>query len=242
MIFTNLLHLPLLPFFPALLRAIDKHPDDTDQVDSAKYRPCNCRSCACSLRIHTPGSVLNVEIRHFMSIIHCCFILCKPYDIPRHLHFRNTTRVSHDPHVGLAWVLLVARSVGCLKREIKTQEESTMESGTLETYRQQLLAMQQQLTQRIFHAEETMQAMAADRDIERTDRVQEEAAEVALAALDEQGRREIAEISVALARIDEGTYGVCEVCGEAIGTARLTAMPIARRCVPCQERLEHRRQ
>ena len=116
-----------------------------------------------------------------------------------------------------------------------------MDSGTLENYRQQLLTMQQQLTQRIFHAQETMHAMDADRDIERTDRVQEEAAEVALAALDEQGRREIAEISMALARIDEGTYGVCEVCGKDIGTARLTAMPMARRCIPCQERSEQRR-
>lgn len=116
-----------------------------------------------------------------------------------------------------------------------------MESGTLETYRQRLLAMQQQLTQRVFHAEETMHDMDADRDIERTDRVQEEAAEVALSALDEQGRREIIAISVALARMDEGTYGVCEVCGKEIGTARLTAMPMASRCVPCQERLEHRR-
>jgi DnaK suppressor protein len=115
-----------------------------------------------------------------------------------------------------------------------------MELATLETYRQRLLALQQQMTQRIFTAEETMYAMDADRDIERTDRVQEEAAEVALAALDEQGRRELTEIQAALARIDEGTYGDCETCGEAISAARLTAMPMARRCLPCQERLEHR--
>jgi RNA polymerase-binding protein DksA len=101
--------------------------------------------------------------------------------------------------------------------------------------------MQQQLTQRIFQVEESMYAMDADRDIERTDRVQEEAAEVALTALDEQGRHEIAEIQAALARIDEGTYGVCASCGEDVPLARLTAMPTARRCVPCQERVEHRR-
>lgn len=116
-----------------------------------------------------------------------------------------------------------------------------MESATLETYRQQLLTMQEQLTQRIFGVEETMYAMDAERDIERTDRVQEEAAEVALTALDEQGRREMAEIRAALTRMDEGTYGICEVCAEPMGTARLTAMPMARRCVPCQERLEHRK-
>jgi hypothetical protein len=49
-----------------------------------------------------------------------------------------------------------------------------MDPRTLETYRQRLLALQQQLAQRIFDTEDTMLAMDADRDIERTDRVQEE--------------------------------------------------------------------
>ena len=115
-----------------------------------------------------------------------------------------------------------------------------MDPRTLETYRQQLLALQQQLVQRIFDMEASMLAMDADRDIERTDRVQEEAAEVALTALDEQGRREMEAIQAALARIDAGTYGLCDTCGETISAARLTAMPMARRCVSCQERLEHR--
>ena len=115
-----------------------------------------------------------------------------------------------------------------------------MDPHTLETYRQQLLALQQQLVQRVFGLEDTMWAMDADRDIERTDRVQEEAAEVALTALNEQGRRELAAIQAALARIDAGTYGICDTCGETISAARLTAMPMAHRCVACQERLEHR--
>ena len=46
-------------------------------------------------------------------------------------------------------------------------------------------------------------------------------------------------IQAALARIDARTYGICETCGETISAARLTAMPTARRCVACQERLEH---
>ena len=52
----------------------------------------------------------------------------------------------------------------------------TMDPRTLETYRQQLLALQQQLMHRIFDMEESMLAMDADRDIERMDRIQEEAA------------------------------------------------------------------
>ena len=89
--------------------------------------------------------------------------------------------------------------------------------------------------------EESLLAMDTDRDIERTDRVQEEAVEVALTALDEQGRREMEAIQAALARIDAGTYGSCATCGETISAARLTAMATARLCVACQERLEHRR-
>ena len=113
-----------------------------------------------------------------------------------------------------------------------------MNPVTLETYRQWLLTLQQQIVQRIFGQQETMYSMDADRDIERMDRVQEEAAEVTLSALEEHERREMAEIQAALARIDAGTYGICEVCGEEMSPARLEAFPMARRCVRCQERLE----
>ena len=109
-----------------------------------------------------------------------------------------------------------------------------MDPVTLETQRQRLLTLQQQVAQRIFGQEEAMDAMDADRDIERTDRVQEEAAEVTLTALEEHERREMAEIQAALARIDAGTYGLCAACGAAISPARLAALPMARRCVHCQ--------
>ncbi len=44
----------------------------------------------------------------------------------------------------------------------------------------------------------------------------------------------------ALARIDAGTYGVCESCGKPIGKARLLAFPRARMCVACKQREERR--
>jgi DnaK suppressor protein len=44
----------------------------------------------------------------------------------------------------------------------------------------------------------------------------------------------------ALARIESGTYGVCESCGEAIGKARLQAFPRATLCVSCKQREERR--
>jgi len=45
-------------------------------------------------------------------------------------------------------------------------------------------------------------------------------------------------IDEAITRIDEGTYGVCLNCGEAIGEPRLKAVPWARYCVDCQEKAE----
>ena len=44
----------------------------------------------------------------------------------------------------------------------------------------------------------------------------------------------------ALGRIESGTYGVCESCGEAIGKARLQAFPRATLCVSCKQREERR--
>lgn len=39
------------------------------------------------------------------------------------------------------------------------------------------------------------------------------------------------EVNTALHRLDAGTYGVCEVCGESIARERLEAMPATARCI-----------
>ena len=46
------------------------------------------------------------------------------------------------------------------------------------------------------------------------------------------------EIEEALQRIEEGTYGVCEVTGKAIGVERLRAIPTARLSIEAQEQME----
>jgi DnaK suppressor protein len=45
-------------------------------------------------------------------------------------------------------------------------------------------------------------------------------------------------ITAALERLDQGEYGTCVECGEAIAPARLQAMPEVLTCVRCQDRLE----
>lgn len=46
------------------------------------------------------------------------------------------------------------------------------------------------------------------------------------------------EVQHAIERMDDGEYGSCMECGEKISKKRLDAVPWARFCVPCQERVE----
>ncbi len=52
--------------------------------------------------------------------------------------------------------------------------------------------------------------------------------------LSAQARAAVDEIDRALAKMDDGTYGVCERCGNAIPKARLKALPYAALCVACK--------
>lgn len=59
-------------------------------------------------------------------------------------------------------------------------------------------------------------------------------------ALTHNARELLAQSARALSRIDDGTYGTCESCGEPIGKARLQAFPRATLCVACKQREERR--
>ncbi len=49
------------------------------------------------------------------------------------------------------------------------------------------------------------------------------------------------EVDRALAKFDDGTYGLCESCGARIDRARLEALPQARYCLDCKSRQEYSR-
>jgi len=47
-------------------------------------------------------------------------------------------------------------------------------------------------------------------------------------------------VDEALMRIDNGEYGACEGCGKAIAIARIKAIPYAKNCLGCQEKIDAR--
>ena len=80
--------------------------------------------------------------------------------------------------------------------------------------------------------------MAASRDSNADDEHDPEGATIAferaqLVAVLKQATSDLTELDAALARVEGGTYGVCERCGLPIALARLEARPAARRCIAC---------
>ena len=59
-----------------------------------------------------------------------------------------------------------------------------------------------------------------------------------LLSLSENEREKLLEVDEALDRIEDGSFGMCEECGEPISLKRLEVMPNARYCIKCQEELE----
>ena len=115
-----------------------------------------------------------------------------------------------------------------------SDEEPFMNERQREYYRRKLINWKNEILR---EAQDTLVALQtesenppdlADRASSETDRA------IELRARDRQ-RKLIAKINAAIARIDEGTYGYCEVTGEPISLRRLEARPIATMSIEAQE-------
>lgn len=58
------------------------------------------------------------------------------------------------------------------------------------------------------------------------------------ATLEGNEERLLQAIDSALQRIENGTYGICQSCGQPIGTERLEALPWTTQCIDCKRREE----
>ena len=76
---------------------------------------------------------------------------------------------------------------------------------------------------------------------DETDLTSVEMSQSVVFTLREKEQQTLMEIDEALNRIEEGTYGDCEDCGEAIGARRLEIFPTARLCITHQEEREKKK-
>ena len=113
-----------------------------------------------------------------------------------------------------------------------------------EKVKKQLLARRAELLADLDGTENEIDALQ-DPKADDLDRAVEAGAMELLVTLGDTERRELEEITLALEKLDNGTYGRCEACLDEplhlcatcpfIAKPRLEALPTARLCVACQE-------
>jgi len=71
-----------------------------------------------------------------------------------------------------------------------------------------------------------------------TDRASQESDRNFELRIRDRERKLIKKMKEALARIDEGTFGICESCGKKISDKRLMARPVTTLCIECKTKQE----
>jgi DnaK suppressor protein len=61
-------------------------------------------------------------------------------------------------------------------------------------------------------------------------------------ALESRLKNLLAEVECAIQKMDAGTYGVCDICGQPIDPARMEALPQAIMCLNCRQKLKNAKQ
>lgn len=114
-----------------------------------------------------------------------------------------------------------------------------MDKERLAYFRELLTARLEDLLE---EAEKTVNGMTDDKNTfpfpDPTDRANLETDRNFLLRIRDRERKLILKIKEALARIEDGTFGICEECGEEISEERLKARPVTTLCISCKTKAE----
>jgi len=108
-----------------------------------------------------------------------------------------------------------------------------MNKKTLEKFKEELLSERQRIVQSIINQESIV-----DLDGDETDEIQGGIIASLQNQLSTRDREKVAKIDLALAKINNKTFGTCEDCGDEIPEKRLTFNPHSSTCVSCAEERE----
>ena len=131
---------------------------------------------------------------------------------------------------------------------VRKHRSPAMAASTLDRLRVQLLEEQSQHVRQAEGLLAEAEALANEREPGDTQFDEESGEGDTLSvererdlALSTAARQTVDDIAKALVRMDDGSYGYCEVCGDRIPVPRLEAIPWADQCVKCKSRGERRR-
>ncbi|SDN62086.1 transcriptional regulator, TraR/DksA family [Desulfonauticus submarinus] len=112
-----------------------------------------------------------------------------------------------------------------------------MQPQDYEFFRNMLLEMKNEI---LAKGESTLEDMSEDVEVyaDPADRATAESDRAFTLRLRDRDLKLVKKIDEALARIEDGTFGICEECGEEIGLARLKARPVTTLCIQCKSKQE----
>jgi DnaK suppressor protein len=113
-----------------------------------------------------------------------------------------------------------------------------MDLRQLRKFRTQLETRKRTLQSSATRTEVEGRSLDSGTSADSADRADENYMKEFLFSLSENDRRLLRLVEVALSRMDEGDFGQCAACGEAIEAKRLQAVPWASYCLGCQEKRE----
>lgn len=113
------------------------------------------------------------------------------------------------------------------------QRELKLFRRSLEERQREILAEAERALDSMNHKSEDTYADPADRATLESDRN-------FILRMRDRERKLLTKINEAFARIDSGSYGRCEECGEDIGLERLKARPVTTLCINCKSAQEAR--
>ena len=114
-----------------------------------------------------------------------------------------------------------------------------MKKKDLEIIKKKLLEEKQKITR---HLEELTDSSSQEMQFNSGDPADIASLEISQTGLQKIGKREkflLKKINYALDKIEQGTYGECENCGEEISIGRLMARPVAQLCIDCKTEQEN---
>ncbi|MFQ5683941.1 MAG: RNA polymerase-binding protein DksA [Candidatus Binatia bacterium] len=99
--------------------------------------------------------------------------------------------------------------------------------------------LQRRIEELLSEAGKTVEGMDEEENFpDPTDRASMESNRNFTLRIRDRERKLILKIEEALMRLDDGTYGICEVCGGKINVARLKARPVTTLCIDCKSSQE----
>jgi RNA polymerase-binding protein DksA len=104
----------------------------------------------------------------------------------------------------------------------------------LEHFKQKLLTLKTELTQRVNAIDKDMKH--EDMSPNWTEQATERENDEVLETLGNSSEHELEMIDAALKRIESGDYFNCGLCGEEIPVSRLELLPFSSRCVDCADK------